>query len=83
MKKLLLPALIVAMGFGGAYAGSKVSKAIPTYRIEGSQCVEVNQECNEQAGELCTWDGDGSTQLYKFRSNDETTCSQALHRSIN
>ncbi|RKF37126.1 hypothetical protein BCY89_05600 [Sphingobacterium siyangense] len=80
MKKLLLPTLIVAMGFGGAYAGSKVSKAMPTYHIEEGQCVEVQQECNEQPGPLCTLNDDGVTQLYKFKLN-ETTCSTALSRS--
>ncbi|REC61834.1 hypothetical protein DRF65_13940 [Chryseobacterium pennae] len=80
MKKLLLPGLIVAMGLGGAYASSKLgSKAMPTYRIQGSQCVQVQQECDEQPGTLCTFEGN---QLYKFKLN-ETTCSEQLHRSIN
>lgn len=82
MKKLVLPGLIVAMGLGGAYASSAMKTVIPTYRINGSHCEVVQQECNEQPGELCTWDQDGSTQLYKFRSADETTCSQQLSRSI-
>lgn len=85
MKKLLLPGLIVAMGLGGAYASnlaSKSAKAVPTFRIEGTQCVQVNQECDEQPGELCTYDGPEGGQLYKFKLN-ETTCSEALHRSIN
>jgi len=83
MKKLLLPGLIVAMGLGGAYASNKLSsKAVPTFRIEGTQCVQVNQECDEQPGELCTYDGPGGGQLYKFKMN-ETTCSEQLHRSIN
>ncbi|MDR6546513.1 hypothetical protein J2810_002572 [Chryseobacterium rhizosphaerae] len=83
MKKLLLPGLIVAMGLGGAYASNKLSsKAVPTFRIEGTQCVQVNQECDENLGELCTYDGPGGGQLYKFKLN-ETTCSEQLHRSIN
>ncbi|AZB25141.1 MULTISPECIES: DUF6520 family protein [Bacteroidota] len=82
MKKILLPTLIVAMGFGGAYAGSKASKAMPTYRIEGSQCIQVEQECDEQGDVVCTWNDDGINQLYKFQSPDETTCSSALHRSL-
>ncbi|AKK71320.1 hypothetical protein OK18_00525 [Chryseobacterium gallinarum] len=81
MKKLLLPGLIVAMGFGGAFATSKMKTAMPTYRINGSHCDVVQQECDENPGELCTWSVDGS-QLYKFRSADETTCSQELRRSI-
>lgn len=86
MKKLLLPGLIVAMGLGGAYASNLASKsakkAVPTFRIEGTQCVQVNQECDEQPGVLCTYDGPGSGQLYKFKMN-ETTCSEELSRSIN
>ncbi|MFS4474688.1 DUF6520 family protein [Chryseobacterium sp. T20] len=80
MKKLLLPTLIVAMGFGGAYAGSKVSKAIPTYHMEAGKCIQVQQECNELPGVVCTLNDDGVTQLYKFRAN-ETTCSFELSRS--
>lgn len=82
MKKLLLPGLIVAMGLGGAYASSTMKTAMPTYRINGSHCDVVQQECNEQPGEVCTWNEDSSSQLYKFRSLDETTCSQELSRSI-
>jgi hypothetical protein len=83
MKKLLLPGLIVAMGLGGAYASNVASKAaaMPTYRINGSQCEEVSQECDENPGELCTWDDPQGGQLYKFKVN-ETTCSEQLHRSI-
>ncbi|ROI05021.1 hypothetical protein EGI16_06765 [Chryseobacterium sp. G0240] len=81
MKKLLLPGLIVAMGLGGAYASSTMKTAMPTYRINGSHCDVVQQECDEQPGELCTWDQDGS-QLYKFQSADETSCSFELRRSI-
>lgn len=82
MKKLLLPALIAAMGLGGAYASNKISKAMPTYRIEGSQCKVVDQECDELGEVVCTWNDDGINQLYKFQSPDETTCSQALRRSL-
>ncbi|PUV24424.1 DUF6520 family protein [Sphingobacterium athyrii] len=81
MKKLLLPGLIVAMGFGFAYAGSKMNTAMPTYHINGSQCEEVQQECNELPGKICTLNDDGVTQLYKFQSADETTCSFELSRS--
>ena len=82
MKKFLLPGLIVAMGFGGAYATSKMKTVMPTYRINGNQCEAVQQECNELPGEVCTWNEDGTSQLYKFQSADETTCSQVLSRSI-
>lgn len=82
MKKLLLPGLIVAMGLGGAYASNIASKsaAIPTYHMEGGQCIQVQEECNELPGVICTLNDDGVTQLYKFRLN-ETTCSQELSRS--
>jgi len=83
MKKLLLPGLIVAMGLGGAYASSSAKKAMPTYRINGSQCEVVEQECNELGGVICTLNDDGVNKLYKFQSPDETTCSFELHRSIN
>lgn len=80
-----MPALIVAMGAGAAFAGnlvSKSSKVIPTYRIDANnQCVQVNQDCNDLGNIMCTWDGDGTSQLYQFKDS-ETTCSQELHRSF-
>jgi hypothetical protein len=83
MKKLLIPVLTVAVGIGAAFASNKVSKmskVIPTYRIEGTQCVEVQQDCDNAGSFLCTFDGPGAAQLYQFKLN-ETTCSNEMHRS--
>lgn len=83
MKKLLIPVLTVVVGIGAAFAGNQVSKSskiIPTYRIEGTQCVEVNQDCDNGGDFLCTLDGASSVQLYQFKLN-ETTCSTEMHRS--
>ncbi|RQO37667.1 hypothetical protein DBR39_12300 [Chryseobacterium sp. KBW03] len=84
MKKILLPALIVAMGAGAAFAtnmASKASKVIPTYRIdENDKCVQVQQDCNATTGFVCTWDGDGISQLHQFMDS-ETQCSVELFRT--
>ncbi|KXH84911.1 DUF6520 family protein [Chryseobacterium kwangjuense] len=84
MKKILLPALIVAMGAGAAFASnmaSKTAKVIPTYRIDANnKCVQVQQDCNSPVGFVCTWNGDGASQLYQFMDS-ETECSQELYRT--
>lgn len=84
MKKILLPALIVAMGAGAAYAtniASKTAKVIPTYRIDANhKCVQVQQDCNATTGFVCKWAVDGSSQLYQFMDS-ETECSQELYRT--
>lgn len=83
MKKLLIPVLTVAVGIGAAFAGNQVSKSskiIPTFRIEGNQCVQVEQDCDNAGSFLCTLDGSSSVQLYQFKLN-ETTCSTEMHRS--
>lgn len=84
MKKILLPALIVVMGAGAAFASniaSKSAKVIPTFRIDANdKCVPVEQDCNASTGFVCTWDGDGSSQLYQIMES-ETECSQELFRT--
>lgn len=85
MKKILMPALIVAMGAGAAFAtnvANKSSKVIPTYRIDAvsNQCIEVQQFCSNDGEIMCTWDGDGSSQLHQFKLS-ETTCSSPLTRT--
>lgn len=84
MKKLLLPALIVAMGAGAAFASniaSEAAKVIPTYRIDAdNKCIQVQQDCNATTGFVCTWDGDGISQLHQFMDS-ETQCSVELFRT--
>jgi len=84
MKKILLPALIVAMGAGAAFASNiagKAAKVIPTFRIDANnKCVQVEQDCNATGGFVCTWDGDATSQLYQFMDS-ETQCSQELFRT--
>lgn len=84
MKKILFPALIVAMGAGAAFASnmaSKTAKVIPTYRIDANnKCVQVQQDCNATTGFLCKWDVDGTSQLHQFMDS-ETQCSDELYRT--
>lgn len=82
-----MPALIVAMGAGAAFAtnlASNIAKAaVPTYRIDAvsGQCIQVNQECDENGSFVCTWSGDDMSQLHEFKLN-ETSCSRTLTRSV-
>ncbi|WP_353149050.1 DUF6520 family protein [Chryseobacterium sp.] len=85
MKKILLPAFIVAMGVGAAFATNKVSKSskvIPTFRIDAvtNQCEDVQVECNELGSFLCKWDAGDGSQLYRM-PDEETICADALTRS--
>jgi len=84
MKKLLLPAIIVAVGAGAAFAGNMTKNAKfdeTAYRFDESQglCIETQQTCGEDANNpVCTWTGDSSVKLH--RKISDTECGQLLYQ---
>lgn len=83
MKKLLLPALIVAMGAGAAVAGSMAKVNETAYRFDENQglCIETQQMCGEDDTKpVCTWSSNGSVQLHRFIS--PTECGKVLHEIL-
>ncbi|MFC3157104.1 hypothetical protein SAMN05443633_11293 [Chryseobacterium arachidis] len=80
MKKLLLPALIVAVGAGAAFAGNMAKFDETAYRFDEAQnlCVVTEKMCGEDANNpVCTWT-DGVTQLHRIGSSS-TSCGQLLY----
>ncbi len=87
MKKFLLPAAIILMGTGAAFAtnyaeanGRKAS--VDAYRIDNvtGTCVDAEQQCSTDAGLPCVWTGDNSTQLVEKISDNPTMCGNELFR---
>ncbi|MBS0027216.1 DUF6520 family protein [Chitinophaga sp. 22321] len=70
MKKLILPAALVLMGAGAAFAtkmnsGKRV--IVDGYRIDAvsGQCVDAEQKCSTNLGLPCTWSEDPSVTLHE------------------
>ncbi|WP_312716926.1 hypothetical protein [Sphingobacterium multivorum] len=83
MKKLLLPALIVAMGASAAVAGNMAKFNETAYRFDESQglCIETEQMCGEEeTNPVCTWSADNSVELQRFIS--PTECGKVLHEIL-
>lgn len=68
MKKLILPAALILMGAGAAFA-TKMNTGKRTlvdgYHINAStgKCVTDRQQCNTNPGPPCTWSEDASVTL--------------------
>ena len=83
MKKLLLPAIIVAVGAGAAFAGSTMKFNETGYVFDEAQnlCIADDKMCGENdANPVCTWSVDGSTPLKRFISTTE--CTKVLHEIL-
>ncbi|GEN71222.1 DUF6520 family protein [Chryseobacterium lathyri] len=85
MKKLLMPAIILGLGAGVAFAGNLNSSAkkalVDAYRFDNAQnlCVKVeNQQCSDiQSAEVCTWAENSSVTLHE---QGETMCGDELYK---
>jgi len=88
MKKFILPAILVSLGSGAAFAGNANSvkaKALTAgYRIVNvgpneTVCVNAQQQCdNVESDEICTWNVDGVTQLHS--PDNPTMCGSFLYK---
>lgn len=82
MKKFFLPAVIVLIGAGTAFAGhlaKNSSKAVVQgYRFDPAQglCINAEKDCNTEGSITCTWSEDGSTALHAFST--PTMCGDQL-----
>ncbi|MCJ7935969.1 MAG: DUF6520 family protein [Chryseobacterium sp.] len=82
MKKFILPAAVILMGAGAAFATNvaKNSKTTATsYRIGSlseEPCMLTPKECNQTGVVVCTWfDGANTHNLYEI---DGTVCGTEL-----
>lgn len=85
MKKLILPAILLSIGVGAAFAtnanSNKAKASIAGYRIVdlgggNTLCVDAQKTCSDIDGPVCTWT-DGITALREFSS--PTMCGNILH----
>lgn len=85
MKKLLLPAFVVLMGAGAAFATKATTSKranVDAYRIDAvsGQCIDAEQQCSTTFGETCLWSVDNSTPLHQL---SETMCGEELFKPSN
>ena len=81
-KQLLVPAVVILMGAGAAFATNAAkdsdSDLVRGYYIDSStgQCIETNKDCARVGINACTWsDSQGSHQLYELSG---TSCVDML-----
>lgn len=86
LKQVILPAVIVLMGTGAAFATQvdKQKESIEVYRFDSSaeeiKCIETPEECSTTGITLCTWsDGLQNFNLYNI-SHEGTMCSSPLFK---
>ena len=80
MKKLILPAFVILMGAGAAFATKATTgkrAIVDAYRIDAvsGQCIDAKQKCSTTPGPTCTWSADGVTSLHEL---SETMCGEEL-----
>jgi len=83
LGKILLPAIIVLMAAGAAFAtnatrNSNKAMAIGFYRNSSNQCVSSGEECSTSGSDACTWTDDDQVKHNLFQN--ETSCSNPLYR---
>lgn len=85
MKKLMIPAALVLLGTGAAFAtkaaNTNRSTVIPTYRMdpESGLCIQVGQECSTVQNVVCRWSADGMTPLHSAPISP-TECGSVLFK---
>lgn len=87
MKKFILPAAVIMIGAGSAFASGVTNKKDATtvqgFRYDPSapsvKCIATPVECSTDVGPACTWyDGVKVHNLYEFVN--ETMCGLQLSR---
>lgn len=84
MKKFIIPAAVIFMGTGAAFAtkvDQKNAKAVFDGYLqinEGGQftCENTGKQCSDEDGPTCVWAVDGVTPLRKIGA---TMCGATLH----
>lgn len=87
MKKFILPAAVIMIGAGSAFASNATQKkadaALLGFRYDPSapvvKCIETPVDCTTQFGELCTWD-DGATVHQLYQEVNSTMCGVPLYK---
>ncbi|MCY1662599.1 DUF6520 family protein [Chryseobacterium sp. SL1] len=83
MKKLILPAFVILIGAGAAFATKATTRKnalVTAYRIDAvtGQCIDAQQQCSSIPGETCLWSVDDATPLHSLSG---TMCGDELFKS--
>ncbi|WP_027375699.1 DUF6520 family protein [Kaistella palustris] len=85
MKKLIIPAILVSLGTGAAFAtpATGSDSTTPAFRIVSvgpnqTVCVDAQQDCTTAGADICTWSVDGTTPLHQF--DTPTMCGELLYK---
>ncbi len=81
-KSLYLPALIIMMGVGAAFASNNAKASDSTmesgYLLESGQCIEKRSDCSPTGVQFCTWT-DASNQSHNLSRLSGTSCVIPLY----
>lgn len=85
MKKIILPAAIIGLAVGAAFATQKTERPtsraqVAAFRFDEATetCVNALQQCSDIIGDPCIWSGDGVTELH--RPSTPTMCGDPLYK---
>jgi hypothetical protein len=87
-KSLYLPAAIVLMGVGAAFASNNAKSSDDAsekgYYIDSSsgQCVESPKTCSTESGNICTWTDPATSTSHNLRQLDGTSCGDLLFEPV-
>ncbi|MBW8360017.1 MAG: hypothetical protein K0M63_09500 [Weeksellaceae bacterium] len=87
MKRFILPAAVILIGAGSAFATGvakeKNATIVQGFRYDpaapGVKCIETPVDCSTTEGPACTWD-DGVTTHNLYQFVNETMCGLQLSR---
>lgn len=85
MKNLILPAFVILIGAGSAFAtqnakNSESKIAEPGYLYNSLTGCEPKAICSTEEGEICTVNNDPDLQQVFGMSQDLSTCNVVLHQ---
>jgi hypothetical protein len=85
LKNVLLPAVIILIGAGAAFATNGAKSSIdatqPGYYFNSStnRCVETAAQCSTSGSRACTWTDSQGTHNLSTKISD-TMCGDPLYR---
>jgi hypothetical protein len=86
MKKIILPAVIIGLAVGAAFATQKTDSSskraqVAAFRFDVATetCVNALQQCSDIISDPCIWSVDEVTELHRL-STDPTMCGDPLYK---
>ena len=85
-KKFILPAVVVLMGAGAAFATNAAKDSNASIKMSyldssTNKCVEIeNADCTPDLGVICTWTDPATNIIHSVRQLEASGCSNFLYR---